>query len=155
MAADAYDYDDQDQSEIFDEDNLTENDDGGRANEFKTFEEMPDVFDVTSKTGDARDLDELDAADFSEDAIDDEDLEEEDEFVDDDVYDEHDEADVEDRDDRDGVDDLDPAEVELAYSPDMTDRRGAQASAAHFESRGELDDDDVDELGYGDELEEE
>jgi hypothetical protein len=150
---DAYDYDDQDQSELFDEDNVDEQ--GGSVSEFKTFEEIPDVLDVTQKIGDSRDLEAADAADFTEGLVDDEDLEEEDEFIDDDVYDEHDEADVEDRDEQDGVDELEPDEVELAYAPDLTDRRGAQASAAHFESRAELADDDVEELGYAADLEEE
>ena len=39
-------------------------------------------------------------------------------------------------------------EVELVYSGLMEDSQGAQASAAHWESR-RLSDDDIDELGYG------
>lgn len=40
-------------------------------------------------------------------------------------------------------------EVELVFSGLMENRRGAQASAAHWESR-RLSDDDIDALGYGD-----
>jgi hypothetical protein len=149
--SDTYDYDDQDQSEVFDEDNTEGQPADGREVEFKTFEELPDVFDVTSRVGDARDIEELDAADFDEDAIDDEDLEEEDEVVDDDVYDETDEEDVMDLDEADGVTAQASDEVEIVYQADVTDRRGAQSSAAHFESRGELETDDLEDLGYVDE----
>ncbi|MBC6980593.1 hypothetical protein [Caulobacter sp. 17J80-11] len=146
--ADTYDYDDQDQSEVFDEDNTEIDPNAVGGAEFKTFEEMPDVYDATQAVGDARDVDELDEADFSEDAVDDEDLEEEDEVVDDDVYDETDEEDVVDLDDVDGVDEADPNDVELEFTPDVDGRHGAQASAAHFESRGELDTEALEDLGY-------
>ena len=39
-------------------------------------------------------------------------------------------------------------EIELVYDGLMRNRRGAQASAAHWESR-RLDDDDIEALGYG------
>jgi hypothetical protein len=39
-------------------------------------------------------------------------------------------------------------EVELVYDGLMRNRRGAQASAAHWEAR-RLDDDDIEALGYG------
>ena len=146
--SDTYEFDDQDQSEVFDEDNTEGQPADGREVEFKTFEELPDVFDVTRADGDARDRDELDAADFDEDAIDDEDLEEEDEVIDDDVYDETDEEDVTDLDAAHGVSAGASDEVELVFQGDVDDRRGAQASAAHFESRGELDQDEVEDLGY-------
>lgn len=149
--ADTYDFDDQDQSEVFDEDNTEVDPNATRGAEFKTFEEMPDVYDATQAVGDARDAAELDEADFDEDAVDDEDLEEEDEVVDDDVYDETDEEDIVDRDDVDGVDEPDPDDVELEFTPDVEGRHGAQASAAHFESRGELDTDTLEDLGYVDE----
>lgn len=149
--ADTYDYDDQDQSEVFDEDNHEVEPAATRGTEFKTFEEMPDVYDATQAVGDARDAGELDEADFDEDAVDDEDLEEEDEVIDDDVYDETDEEDVVDLDDVDGVDEAEADEVELEYTPDVDGRRGAQASAAHFESRGELDTGTLEDLGYVDE----
>ncbi|EHN71829.1 hypothetical protein SMCF_8760, partial [Streptomyces coelicoflavus ZG0656] len=38
-------------------------------------------------------------------------------------------------------------EIELVYSGLMENDRGAQASAAHWESR-RLDDDDLEQLGY-------
>ena len=40
-----------DQSEAFDEDNSDASETGGVTNEFKTFEEMPDVLDVTTADG--------------------------------------------------------------------------------------------------------
>jgi hypothetical protein len=49
------DWDDQDQSEVFDEDNQNLDDAGGPGNEMRTFEELPDVLDVTSAVGDADD----------------------------------------------------------------------------------------------------
>ncbi|HAJ02462.1 MULTISPECIES: hypothetical protein [unclassified Brevundimonas] len=39
-------------------------------------------------------------------------------------------------------------EIELVYDGLMRNRRGAQASAAHWEAR-RLDDDDIEALGYG------
>ena len=50
--------------------------------------------------------------------------------------------------DPDGQVDSRPGEVELVYDGLMRNRRGAQASAAHWEAR-RLDDDDIDALGYG------
>ncbi|MBB5661669.1 hypothetical protein [Brevundimonas halotolerans] len=41
-----------------------------------------------------------------------------------------------------------PDEIELVYDGLMRNRRGAQASAAHWEAR-RLDDDDIEALGYG------
>lgn len=146
--SDTYEFDDQDQSEVFDEDNTEGQDADARSVEYRTFEELPDLLDVTQAEGDAEEREELDAADFSEDAIDDEDLEEEDEVVDDDVYDETDEEDVTDLDAAHGVSAGAADEVELEFQGDVDDRRGAQASAAHFESRGELDQDEVEDLGY-------
>jgi len=64
-----------------------------------------------------------------------------------------DEDDIEDREARDtgspGTrDPSSPDEVELVYDGLMRNRRGAQASAAHWEAR-RLDDDDIESLGYG------
>lgn len=64
-----------------------------------------------------------------------------------------DEDDIEDRQARDVgtpgvVDPASPDEVELVYDGLMRNRRGAQASAAHWEAR-RLDDDDIEALGYG------
>lgn len=65
-------------------------------------------------------------------------------------YDEHDidpdvlaAQDEADDDDASGID-----EIELVYSGLMENERGAQSSAAHWESRT-LSDDDVEALGYG------
>ena len=138
--------DDQDQSEVFDEDNNDASETGGVTNEFKTFEEMPDVLDVTSADGDA------DEDDFNED-----DLDLEDSLSADGIEPEADglygadgarinEMDL-------GADEPGEGEVELVYSGLMEDARGAQASAAHWEART-LSDDDIADLGYGPEGEE-
>lgn len=62
------DWDGQDQSEIFDEDNQNLDEAGGPGAEMRTFEELPDVLDVTSAVGDADD----DAALIGEELDDDE-----------------------------------------------------------------------------------
>ena len=135
------DLDDQDQSEAFDEDNSDASETGGVTNEFKTFEEMPDVLDVTSADGDA------DEDEFDED---DQDLDEE--LGADGVEPEADalygadgsrinELDL-------GADEAGEDEVELVYSGLMEDAKGAQASAAHWEAKT-LSDDDIADLGYG------
>jgi hypothetical protein len=61
-------WDDQDQSEVFDEDNQNADETGGPGNEMRTFEELPDVLDLTSAVGDADD----DAALIAEDLDDEE-----------------------------------------------------------------------------------
>ena len=152
MSADIPGVDDQDQSEIFDEDNVEGVD---ALQEGSTFEEIPDVYDSTRKVGDAEDLGEFDAADFNEDLVDDEVLEEEDEVIDDDAYDETDEEDVADPDLRDRVAARGWDEVDLEYQPDVDSRRGARSGAGSYESRGELDEDDLDDLGYRVQAEEE
>ncbi|NJC39767.1 hypothetical protein GGQ87_000025 [Brevundimonas alba] len=136
--------DDQDQSEVFDEDNFDEADAGAVTNEFKTFEELPDVLDVTSAAGDAdeEDLDDLDIEDSAADSLSASGVEPEA----DELY---------------GVDgakltEIDAGggdlqthdEVELVYSGLMEDVRGAQSSAAHWEAKN-LSDDDIADLGYG------
>jgi hypothetical protein len=153
MSAEFPGVEDQDQSEIFDEDNVEGVDalqQGG-----STFEEIPDVYDSTQKVGDAEDLGEFDAADFDEDQVDDEDLEEEDEVVDEDAYDETDEEDVVDPDLLDRVAARGGDEVDLEYQPDVDGRRGARSGAGSYEARGELDRDDLDDLGYGAKADEE
>ena len=152
MSAEIPGIDDQDQSEIFDEDNV----EGADAlQEGSTFEEIPDVYDSTQKVGDAEDLGEFDAADFDEDQVDDEDLEEEDEVVDEDAYDETDEEDLVDPDLLDRVAARGGDEVDLEYQPDVDGRRGARSGAGSYEARGELDRDDLDDLGYDAKEEEE
>jgi len=85
-------------------------------------DEADDVLDVTRREGDAGedDEDEDDLADLT--ALDDEDSEEPVEAG--------------------------SGEVELVYDGLMRNRRGAQASAAHWEART-LADDDIEALGYG------
>lgn len=155
--SDSYGYDEQDQSEVFDEDMTDDVDSGPRQHEMKTFEEMPDVIDVTSAAGDgALDDVEMDAADFEDGSLDDEDLEEDAyEFADEEVDgDDLDSTDAEDLDEADGVTARASDEVELVYAGDLYDAAGAKSSAARFESRGELDQDEVDDLGYGEDAEE-
>ena len=137
------DIDPQDSAEAFDEDNL----DDTETYKFRTFEENPDLLDLTQAEGDAED--EGEETEFL--ALEDEDLEEEIERVRTDGYDESDLDDVTDRDARDGVDDEEVDESPLIYVGDVENLRGAQGSAAHFEPRAPLSDDDVEALGYSDE----
>ena len=130
-----------DQSEVYDEDNSDASETGGVTNEFKTFEEMPEVLDVTSADGDA------DEEEFDED---DHDL---DEALGAGGVDP--EADAQYGADGTRVNELDlgadepgQGEVELVYAGLMEDVQGAQASAAHWEARS-LSDDDIEDLGYG------
>ena len=140
MPSDAYEHDPQDVAEVFDEDNLDDDDTGPNAHEFKTFEELPDVFDATQRMGDRWDDQPLDEVEFTDGAIEDEDLEE-------DPL-----AELSAEEDPYGLEEVVAAsdEVELTYDPDVEGRRGAQASAAHFESRGELSREDLQALGYVD-----
>ena len=124
---DDYQPDEQDQSEAFDEDNLDATEGGAPSNEFQTLEDIPEVFDVTSAVGDA-----------GED-------EEDEEFG---------QAHLAGEPGADGVvepeeDERANDEVELVYTGLMRNVKGAQASAAHWESR-RLADDDIEELGYSD-----
>ena len=130
-----------DQSEAFDEDNNDASETGGVTNEFKTFEEMPDVLDVTTADGDA----------------DEEDFDEDDQDLDDELGADGVEPDADAQYGADGarINELDlgadepgEGEVELVYSGLMEDARGAQASAAHWEAKT-LSDDDIADLGYG------
>ena len=130
-------YDEQDQSEVFDEDNLDPADAGAPTNEFRTFEEIPDVLDVTHADGDEDDDLELAADD--------------DENVRTYGYDDNDLDEPTDLDDLQGVDDQAGDEATLVYVGDVENLKGPQGSAAHFEPRRELSDDDVEALGYGDE----
>ena len=120
-------YDEQDQSEVFDEDNLDPADAGAPTNEFRTFDDL----DLAA-----------DADEFSE---------EEDEVVRTDGYDDNDLDEPTDLDDLQGVDDQAGDEATLVYVGDVENLKGPQGSAAHFEPRRELSDDDVEALGYGDE----
>ena len=142
MADPNNDIDPQDAAEAFDEDNL----DPTEANKYRTFEENPDLLDLTRAEGD-EDEDE-DDPEFL--ALEDEDLEET-ERVRTDGYDESDLDDVTDRDARDGVEDGEDEDSPLVFVGDVDNLRGAQGSAAHFEPRAPLSDDDVEALGYSDE----
>ncbi len=145
MAADTYEPDEQDQSEVFDEDMTDDVDSGPNQHEMKTFEELPDVLDVTRRAGDAGDDETLDEEEFTEDSIDDEDIEEDAYALGADTLN----VSADDY----GVEEVEaaPDEVELSYEGDIDNRRGAQSSAAHFETRRELSEEDLEELGYVDE----
>lgn len=130
--------DDQEQSETFDETHIDDEGDGDIL-----LDEADPVLDVTQADGDA------DEEAFDEDAI--EDLDEE-------LGASGVEAEA---DALLGVDgqrltEIDgesagvsgPDEVELVYSGLMRNARGAQASAAHWEAK-RLSDDDISDLGYG------
>jgi hypothetical protein len=161
-------YDEQDQSEVFDEDNteLEEQRYGGRENG-ETLEELPDVFDVTQAVGDEDD----DEAEIGEE-MDDEEIvasardrdDDDDDLEDDDlVRSEEIELDPEedltglaeaDYDDPDEVDDIaarQPDEVELDYVGDLNDLAGARSAAQSLES-DTLSDSDLRELDYKDEF---
>ena len=131
--------DDQEQSEVYDETHLDDEGDGDFL-----LDEADQVLDVTQADGDA------DRDDFDEDA-EPEDLDEE--LGASGIEAEADallgvdgerlnEIDGESQGQR-GVD-----EVELVYSGLMENARGAQASAAHWEAKT-LSDDDIADLGYG------
>lgn len=136
--------DDQEQSEVFDEDNFDDADAGAPTNEFKTFEELPDVLDVTTADGDG-DEESLDDIDIEADA--------EESMSASGVEPEADELYGVDGErlteiDAGGGDLQTHDEVELVYAGLMEDVRGAQASAAHWEAK-RLSDDDIADLGYG------
>lgn len=75
-------FDDQDQSEAFDEETTVGADRPPTSTETRSFEDLPDVEDLTCAAGD-RDDDEaiaLDAAEFDAEAVDDADLEDDQEL---------------------------------------------------------------------------
>lgn len=130
--------DDQEQSEAFDETHIDDEGDGDIL-----LDEADPVLDVTQADGDA------DEEEFDEDAIDD-------------IEEQLGASGIEaEADALLGVDgerltEIDgesasaggPDEVELVYSGLMRNARGAQASAAHWEAK-RLSDDDISDLGYG------
>jgi hypothetical protein len=136
--------DDQEQSEVYDEDNFDEADAGAPTNEFKTFEELPDVLDVTSAAGDG-DEEDLDDADSDTDLT--ESLSASGVEPEADALYGVDGARLTEI-DAGGGDLQTHDEVELVYVGLMEDVRGAQASAAHWEAKN-LSDDDIADLGYG------
>jgi hypothetical protein len=137
--ADLPEYDEQDQSEVFDEDIM--GDEGvGPSAEMRVFEELPDVYDVTSAVGD-RDVDgALDAQDADE--LDDEEL---DAIGEDLEYDDEAEDDLPDQLEDVAADD----ELEQELGGDLNEEGDAD-EVADYESEDELSDADVKELGYTD-----
>jgi hypothetical protein len=128
--------DDQEQSEVFDETHI---DDEGEGDIL--LDEADQVLDVTQADGDA------DEDDFDED-----DLDIDDQLALDGIEREADallglDGETLSQSDADGNDLRADDEVELVYSGLMENERGAQASAAHWESK-RLDDDDIEQLGY-------
>nr|WP_314435460.1 hypothetical protein [uncultured Brevundimonas sp.] len=129
--------DDQEQSETFDETHLDDEGDGDFL-----LDEADQVLDVTQADGDADD------EDFDED-----DIELDDQLALDGIEAEADALLGVDGERRNQIDAESnglqgPDEVELVYSGLMENERGAQASAAHWESK-RLSDDDIEDLGYG------
>lgn len=145
--ADLDGFDEQDQSEVFDEDN-TNPQERGPGEEAEQFEDLLEVFDVTTAVGDdddddARIGDEMDDDDIVSSSEDDSDAED-DELRGQAAFDE-DEDDLIESDD---PDDLEIAarradEVELEYIGDLNDLAGAASAAQDFEAdSGPQDDDD-------------
>ncbi len=144
-------FDGQDGAEAFDEDNqgldgAGENDRG----EMRTFEEMPDVLDLTQAIGDADDDDALIGEDLDDDEIIEMEAEREDEDTEDDPYAGR-QLDGETEPERlaAGTRSVsEPGEVGLAYTDDTDDEQAASTGrASRLESRN-LDDDDLNDLGY-------
>lgn len=139
--ADLNGFDEQDQSEVFDEDN-TNPQERGPGEEAEQFEDLLDVYDVTSAVGD----DDDDEARIADEMYDEEIVaasEDEEEDEDDDG---EDAIDL----DQDDPDDLEIAarradEVELEYIGDLNDLAGASSAAQPFEADS-LSDDDLEEL---------
>jgi hypothetical protein len=161
MPADLDDgYDEQDQSEVFDEDNI-DGADRGPGEDPEQLEDLPDVYDVTSAVGDEDDddgeigdeMDDDEIVALARDGDGDGDLEDDDlrrrEAVE--VDEEEDLEDLADVDavNLDEVDDEDPDEVELEYAGDLADRDGAGSAAQGAES-DRLSDRDLRELDYKD-----
>lgn len=160
-------YDEQDQSEVFDEDNteLESQRYGGRENE-DVFEALPEVRDLTRAVGD----DDDDEAEIGEELDDDELIalardndDDEDDLEDDDLRTRDEEPfapaeddggypdDIDDPDQVDRIARRERDEVELEYRGDLTDLAGAASAAQALES-DTLSDSDLRELDYKDEF---
>jgi hypothetical protein len=162
MASDLPEFDEQDQAEVFDEDVML--DPGvGPSGDMRTLEELPDVYDVTRALGDS-DVDEVHGAQDA-DEINEEELEAlgddlayddeaEDDTIDDELEDEPEDTvlygdDEDDADLADGVTAAAGDEASLEYVDDLDETRSnAGRAARHLESRGELSNEDLEELGY-------
>lgn len=135
-------HDDQEQSETFDETHIDDEGEGDLM-----LDEAGGVLDVTQADGDA-----------DEEPFDEDDIDLEDSLALDGI---EAEADALLGVDTARVSEIDgesnglsaPDEVELVYAGLMENERGAQASAAHWESK-RLSDDDIEDLGYGPDTEE-
>lgn len=135
-------HDDQEQSETFDETHIDDEGEGDLM-----LDEAGGVLDVTQVDGDA-----------DEEPFDEDDIDLEDSLALDGI---EAEADALLGVDTARVSEIDgesnglsaPDEVELVYAGLMENERGAQASAAHWESK-RLSDDDIEDLGYGPDTEE-
>lgn len=151
------DFDDQDQSEVFDETNATDGGDAGevrgyaQAAERRVFEELPDVEDLTQLAGD-RDDDEalaLDADEFDPDAVGDGDFEEDNELDYRASTEEH-EDDLDGLGPDDGFNDhrILRSEIEgLDEVRDADDAEGGEDDFTDFQARN-VSDDDLKEMGY-------
>ncbi|MEI9963599.1 MAG: hypothetical protein WDM92_01695 [Caulobacteraceae bacterium] len=144
---------DQDVAEVLDETHLNED-----ADEFATFEDVPDVLDVTQAIGDAEDDEAVDEADFDPEAFDEDALEDVDDAdggplddLEDEAEDDNLEDDLDDPDDEDAIAAAEPDEVELVDVADVdpgTNPRDDEPDK--YESTRELSDADLQELGYQD-----
>lgn len=121
------DYDDQDGAEVLDETNLTED-----GEDIANFDELEDVLDVTQAEGDEDEDEDLD--DFDDEDADD---------IDDELEGERDDE---------GLDvEREPLSAIAGDDEDLEDSVSDEDdSAADFEST-ELEDDDIESLGYADE----
>jgi hypothetical protein len=144
---DTPDRDEQDEAEVFDESKVDD------KAEFKTFEEMPDVFDATTALGDAREMRAQDADELDPDALDEEDLEDDedvDDALDDDFEDEEEDDDLgdEDPDEEDAVDRLARDEANVEAMGDIDDAGDLEDAEADAFEADMLSDADLQDLGY-------
>lgn len=137
------DFEDQDRAETLDETNYTE-----EAGEFRTFEELPDVFDVTSRVGDDDDDEALalDADEFDEDSIDPDQLEDDDETLEFLSVDENDLTDEDQVFDEDVIDEDDTIDG-LDQVGDAEQVTGGADPFTRFQSKG-VNDEDLQRMGY-------
>jgi hypothetical protein len=137
------DFDDQDRAEVLDETNLEDD-----VGEFRTFEEIPDVYDVTSRVGDRDDESAvaLDADEFDEQTYDQDELEDDDEGLEFLSADETDLADEQQAFDEDAIDDDDTIEG-LDEVGDADTVTGGEDDFTNFQSKG-VNDEDLERMGY-------
>lgn len=152
MPSDNYDFDAQDQAEVFDEDNFDENDAGGPGADMKTLEELPEVFDVTRALGDAEDIEARDGDEFDDDEFDEDDLDAEDDTdyaLADSLEDQPEDADTAYVDDRFAVQGASAEEADLEFTADVDEVTDLEEDEAdEYESEGELTEASVADLGY-------